>query len=286
MGATATQQEVVAFLEEQMWSKLQVAPPAAGTQEAEEADAEWAARWGAWMRPFERDAPAPCTEQQGATDWQSLRERTVRLADCPSLLECPDFCSADECRALIRLGARGSTQLVRPSGWSPNWRGREVASRMLRMPLDGESTEAEREEGRLLSLLAARAEALTGCDVLAPSGGGGASLHPSAGCQLSFSAPESVGSRGATIGLHVDQNHGARHRWATILVYLNSIEHARGGCTVFPCAWTQRRTRAVQRVCCEPQPPAGDILGAAIPGAVEFSTVQDGAAEAAGEGVD
>lgn len=280
MGATATQDEVIAFLEEQMWSKLQVAPPAAGTPEAEDADAEWAARWDAWMRPFARDARTLCSQHPVATDKQSLRQRTVRLEDRPNLLVCPDFCSADECQALIRLGARGSAQLARPSGWSPDWRGRQVAKRMLRMPPEGQAMEAEREEGRLLSMLAERAESLTGCNVLSSGGGGSCdgSTDLSAGCQLTFTAPETDGTGGATIGLHVDQNHGAMHRWATILVYLNTIEPARGGGTVFPCASRQSGPRRVQPVRCATPPPAADIISAAIPGAVELGAAERGAA--------
>jgi hypothetical protein len=38
------------------------------------------------------------------------------------------------------------------------------------------------------------------------------------------------------IGLHVDTNNGCYHRFATVLVYLNTLSENKGGCTVFPCA--------------------------------------------------
>ena len=235
MANTASQDEVVMFMQQLLESKLQSPPPAAGSAEAFQAEAEWAARWGAWMRPFNA-APAPSAAPGAPACALGLRERLIKLGTGPAVFACPGFCSDEECDELIRLGVIGSVEVSPGAGWSPAWRGREVAKAMLQMTPREAATRAQKEAGWLRSMLAERVGVLTGCDSLwAQTGGDGSTQEIASGCQLSFSAPEGSGGGGATIGLHVDQNNGARHRWATVLIYLNTIEPSDGGCTVFPC---------------------------------------------------
>eukprot|EP00967_Tisochrysis_lutea_P088008 scaffold124638_cov33-Tisochrysis_lutea.AAC.1 len=253
--AAASGDEILAFLHAQLHAKLQPPPASEGSEEATQARTEWDARWRGWMRPFERVERG---REGPPMDAASLRARTFLLEDAPRILACPDFCSAAECDAFIRLGASGDAQLKPAAGWSPGWQGRQVAKRMLQMPTLPGDLEAGGEEARLVTLLAERAKALTGCDIRCSSGagvGGSGSGDRSSGCQLTFNAPETSGNGGASIGLHVDQNNGAAYRWATIVIYLNTIEPERGGTTVFPCAIQQ----AAELVpCVEREPLVGE----------------------------
>lgn len=208
----ATQDMVMSFLDQQVRSKLQVRPPEDGTAEAEAAEAEWAARWKTWMHPWRCGAPA--ASPTASCDGRPVRERLLLLSESPLVWAIPGFCSHEECVRLIQLGARG---LQPPPGWSPEWRGRQVAKTTV---AGGASKE---EEERLLATLRERVHSLLG----SPGEG-------SLGLQLSFNAPEE--EAGLTIGLHTDLNNGAESRWATVLLYLNTVPPHEGGATVFPAA--------------------------------------------------
>ena len=61
---------------------------------------------------------------------------------------------------------------------------------------------------------------------------------PSHGFQVPFSAPESDAPAAGcpTIGAHLDQHNGNHHRWATALIYLNTLSFEEGGGTIWPCS--------------------------------------------------
>ena len=160
----------MSFLDQQVRSKLQVRPPEDGTAEAEAAEAEWAARWKTWMHPWRCGAPA--ASPTASCDGRPVRERLLLLSESPLVWAIPGFCSHEECARLIQLGARG---LQPPPGWSPEWRGRQVAKTTV---AGGASKE---EEERLLATLRERVHSLLG----SPGEG-------SLGLQLSFNAPEEV----------------------------------------------------------------------------------------------
>lgn len=207
---------MVAFMQQQVQMKVNIGPPEPGTAEAAQSEAEWAARWQRWMDPFElrqRESedsqPAAGVPAAVAVPPQKLppnraavRQRVVKLSDRPNVWACPEFCTSDECDALVRLGSSTFSTLGHGHGWSPSWSGREIAKTMLQPEPELEPeppTDARREEHRLYALLKERASFLTQAE--GDAEGDWAPVTQ----QLTFQAPEDAPSRAqASLGLHVD----------------------------------------------------------------------------------
>mmetsp|Transcript_50674 Transcript_50674/g.162184 ORF Transcript_50674/g.162184 Transcript_50674/m.162184 type:complete len:400 (+) Transcript_50674:953-2152(+) len=223
-----TPDDMIAFMESQVALRIKMEP-----QESETAayDAAWGAAFDGWMAPF-KGQEAAAGEQAGEGQQEDRPParalvvhapgRQLRLelmSSSPRVFLCRDFLSPAECDAFVALGQQVST---RPHAWTNLELGmRNVVATGLRT----KGTRAEGREGKLVALLEERVAALTGL----PPGSQGERI------QLSFSAPEAEASK-CSIGLHVDANHQKHHRWATVLVYLNTLPQGCGGETVFPCA--------------------------------------------------
>ena len=142
---------------------------------------------------------------------------TSRLQAASPIWCCERFLSPDECEALISLGKSGGCA-SRPMLWQP---GASFPHRA--------GTKAMLEDQAMLACVRERAALVFGIPCDGPLS--------TASCQISFTAPEPTSpANSASIGLHVDQNNSNDDRWATVLVYLNSLPPSCGGCTVWPCA--------------------------------------------------
>eukprot|EP00041_Stephanoeca_diplocostata_P021109 m.485556 g.485556 ORF g.485556 m.485556 type:complete len:503 (-) comp21736_c0_seq1:2299-3807(-) len=139
------------------------------------------------------------------------------------------FLNAHECEVLIEYAKAQPEIASVPDTWSLDTVHR--CATQIKIPNDITGAGEDSEVVHVLSRLRAKAYSCFRIDAT----GKYASLSQ---CQISFTPPEpkSIPRNSPSIGLHVDQNNGNSSRWATVLVYLNSMTEASGGATVWPCA--------------------------------------------------
>lgn len=142
---------------------------------------------------------------------------------------CSNFLTQQDCEILIDYALKQHEITGMPSTWSPDATHR-CGTKMTVSNMHVE-THATPEIARVFSRLRTKADSLFHIDAT----GEYAKLSR---CQISFTPPEPscIPKNSPSIGLHVDQNNGNTSRWATVLVYLNSLTEECGGATVWPCA--------------------------------------------------
>ncbi len=184
------------------------------------ADAAWGGQFEALEAARQREVAMAAAATTASRTTELLTATRGETASSPMasspIWSCEHFLSPEECEALIELGKRGGCA-SRPALWQP---GSCYPHRA--------STKSMLEDQTMLEGIRRRAALVFGIPL---------DSNSPTSCQISFTAPEpACPPDSASIGLHIDQNNSNDDRWATVLVYLNSLPPNCGGCTVWPCA--------------------------------------------------
>jgi hypothetical protein len=199
------------FLTQNVQQRLRFPPDKAHESERRE---QWTKQFRAW-EIARADVDARYSNDTASA--AMVASEPTRLSK--SIFYSKDFLSQEECAELIALA---SMEAEVPKLWNPDTTHRTKTS----VCLDDLAGSGNCHAKRLLEVVRLRAGTVF-------------DIHfqesPSR-CQITFSAPEAVSTNSPSIGLHVDQNNGNGDRWATVLVYLNTLPAGMGGSTTWPCA--------------------------------------------------
>ena len=176
-----------------------------------------------------------CSKGRDVEWWQ--------CSETPRVWVCPGFLTGEECASLRSVIKRRGNK--KPQNWTAS--GADGGKRTVKACLLGVQQEGEVEvddaERALRAMIDGRCAGVLGTPSPDPD-------VPHVQLQFTPGGEEQEAGGTGTLdgaGLHIDSAHGQERRFATTIIYLNTVPKGAGGETVFPCAGRDQRVAECAR---------------------------------------